>query len=55
MYADWYVTMNTAILDLGFVAFEESYNLIPVRVNVLLKDVWSGKTITIDNFNLKKK
>jgi hypothetical protein len=30
--------------DLGFVVFEESYNLMPTRQNVLLKDVWSGKT-----------
>lgn len=33
--------------DLGFVAFEESYNLVPARQSVQLKDVWSGKTITI--------
>jgi hypothetical protein len=37
--------------DLGFVAFEKSYNLIPVLQSFLLNDVWSGKTITIkDNY-----
>jgi len=36
-------------LDLGFIAFEESYNLMAARPSVLLKDVWSGKTITIND------
>ncbi len=35
--------------DLGFVAFEESYNLVPARQRFLLQDVWSGKTITIED------
>ncbi len=33
--------------DLGFVAFEESYNLAPDRRPVQLRDVWSGQTVTI--------
>jgi len=33
--------------DLGFVAFEESYNLMPARQDFQLKDVWSDETITI--------
>ncbi len=33
--------------DLGFVAFEASYNLTAVRQSVQLTDVWSGETITI--------
>ncbi len=33
--------------DLGFVAFQESYNLVPAIQSVQLKDVWSGKTIAI--------
>jgi hypothetical protein len=35
--------------DLGLVAFEESYNLMPARQSVQLNDVWSGKTITISD------
>lgn len=34
-------------LDLGFVAFEESYNLVALRQSFRLKDVWSGESITI--------
>ena len=34
-------------LDLGFVAFEESYNLAALRQSFRLKDVWSGESITI--------
>lgn len=33
--------------DLGFIAFEESYNLMPAGQDFQLKDVWSGETITI--------
>lgn len=33
--------------DLGFVAFEESYNLMAARQSFLLNDVWSDQTITI--------
>jgi alpha-galactosidase len=33
--------------NLGFVAFEESYNLMAARQSFLLKDVWSDQTITI--------
>lgn len=33
--------------DLGFVAFEESYNLMPAHQDFQLKDIWSGETITI--------
>jgi hypothetical protein len=36
-------------LDLGLVAFQESYNLEAVRASVLLTDVWTGKTITISD------
>jgi len=37
--------------DLGFIAFEESYNLMAASQRFLLKDVWSGKDITItDNY-----
>ena len=37
--------------DLGFVAFEASYNLMPARQSFLLQDVWSDHTITIkDNY-----
>ena len=35
--------------DLGFVAFEASYNLTAARQSVQLTDVWSGETITIDD------
>jgi hypothetical protein len=35
--------------ELGFVAFEASYNLTSVRQPVQLQDVWSGKTILIDD------
>lgn len=37
--------------ELGFVAFEESYNLVPARQRFLLKDVWSGKTIYVKDDN----
>jgi alpha-galactosidase len=33
--------------DLGFIAFEESYNLVALRQSFRLKDVWSGEIITI--------
>jgi len=33
--------------DLGLVAFEASYNLVPARRPVQLRDVWSGETLTI--------
>jgi len=33
--------------DLGFVAFEESYNLTVARQDFQLKDIWSGETIII--------
>ena len=36
-------------LDLGFVAFEESYNLMALRQSFRLKDVWSDEFITIDD------
>jgi len=36
-------------LDLGLIAFQESYNLEAVRGSVLLTDVWTGKTITISD------
>jgi alpha-galactosidase len=35
--------------DLGFVAFEASYNLIPARQSYRLKNIWSGETITIED------
>jgi hypothetical protein len=35
--------------DLGFIAFEESYNLMAARQSFLLKDVWSGEFITIND------
>jgi len=35
--------------DLGFVAFEESYNLTAAKQNFQLKDIWTGKTITIQD------
>jgi len=34
-------------LDLGFIAFEESYNLTAARQDFQLTDIWSGETITI--------
>ena len=33
--------------DLGFFAFEESYNLTAASQDFQLKDIWSGGTITI--------
>jgi len=33
--------------ELGFFAFEESYNLRPTRRSVQLRDVWSGKTFPL--------
>jgi hypothetical protein len=33
--------------DLGFVAFEESYNLTVARQEFQLKDTWSGETFTM--------
>jgi len=33
--------------DLGLIAFEESYNLMPAHQHCELKDIWSGETITI--------
>lgn len=35
--------------DLGFVAFEASYNVIPAPQNIELKDVWSDGVIRIEN------
>lgn len=35
--------------DLGFVAFEASYNLTVARQRFQLKDIWSDKTITIED------
>jgi len=35
--------------DLGFVAFEESYNLTAARQSFRLIDIWSGETITIED------
>lgn len=35
--------------DLGFVAFEASYNLTVARQHFLLKDIWSGNTIIIED------
>ena len=35
--------------ELGFVAYEESYNLMASRQNFLLKDVWTGKTMIISD------
>jgi alpha-galactosidase len=35
--------------ELGFVAFEASYNLTAARQSFQLKDVWSGATITIED------
>lgn len=35
--------------DLGFVAFEASYNLTAARQRVRLKDIWSGETITLED------
>jgi hypothetical protein len=42
--------------DLGFVEFEASYNLGPVRRSVQLRDIWSGETCAIADvrtFDLK--
>ena len=35
--------------DLGFVAFEASYNLTSARQGFRLYDIWSGETITIED------
>jgi alpha-galactosidase len=35
--------------DLGFIAFEESYNLVPVSSKVILTDVWTGETLTVED------
>ena len=35
--------------DLGFVAFEASYNLTASRHSFQLKDIWSDETITIED------
>jgi len=35
--------------ELGFIAFEESYNLTAVDCSVHLKNIWSGETITIED------
>jgi hypothetical protein len=35
--------------DLGFVAFEASYNLTAARQGFRLKDIWSDETITIED------
>ena len=40
------VTLNKQ--DLGFIAFEASYNLTAVKQSVLCTDVWSGESFTID-------
>ncbi len=40
-------SVNLTKQDLGLVAFEESYNLIPAKQGFELKDIWSGQTITI--------
>jgi alpha-galactosidase len=34
--------------DLGFIAFEASYNLVPTRRTVRLHDIWSGETLTLE-------
>ena len=39
--------VNFSKQDLGFVAFEASYNLVPAPRPVQLRDVWSGQTFTI--------
>ncbi|MFC1762559.1 glycoside hydrolase family 27 protein [Planctomycetota bacterium] len=41
------VTLNKQ--DLGFVAFEASYNLTAARQRFQLKDIWSHETITIED------
>jgi len=38
--------------DLGLIAFEESYNLMPSRRSFQLKDIWSGETITISDTHI---
>lgn len=41
--------VNLTKQDLGFIAFEESYNLTGARQSFQLKDVWSDKTFTIED------
>jgi alpha-galactosidase len=41
--------VNLTKQDLGFIAFEESYNLTPARQSFQLKDIWSDNTFTIED------